>query len=93
MKIRYLLFIVPFILLYSCGGPLKVYTTQEKDVDFKSYKTFDFYEIKEEHLKLMEVNRRRLAMGYTDHWPCRSSRKSALLGTDPEHHLWAQLDD
>ena len=48
--------------LYSCGTSLKVYTTQEKDVDFKSYKTFDFYEIKEDHLRMKEVNRRRLAM-------------------------------
>ncbi|MCG8306564.1 MAG: DUF4136 domain-containing protein [Cytophagales bacterium] len=50
------------IMLFSCSSSLKVYTTNEKDVDFKSYKTFDFYEIKEEHLKMKEVNRRRLAM-------------------------------
>lgn len=48
--------------LYSCSTSLKVHTTQEKNVDFKSYKTFDFYEIKEDHLRMKEVNRRRLAM-------------------------------
>lgn len=62
MKFSVLLFISILALLSSCGGPLKVYTTHEKDVDFESYKTFDFYEIKEEHLALKEVNRRRLAM-------------------------------
>jgi len=57
--------IIPILLvfvLYSCSTSLKVYTTQEKDVDFKSYKTFDFYEVKEDHLRMKEVNRRRLAM-------------------------------
>ena len=62
MKFRYVLLLFTFILLYNCSSPLKVYTTQVDDVDFKSYKTFDFYEIKEEHLRLKEVNRRRLAM-------------------------------
>ena len=62
MKIKIPLLFSILVLAYSCSGPLKVYTTHEKDVDFKSYKTFDFYEVKEEHLKLKEVNRRRLAM-------------------------------
>ena len=62
MKFRYVLLLFTFVLLYSCSSPLKVYTSQVDDVDFKSYKTFDFYEIKEEHLRLKEVNRRRLAM-------------------------------
>lgn len=48
--------------MYNCSSSLKVYTAVEKNVDFTSYKTFDFYEIKEEHLKMKEVNRRRLAM-------------------------------
>lgn len=50
------------IMLFACSDTLKVYSTYEKDVDFKSYKTFDFYDIKEDHLRLKEVNRRRLAM-------------------------------
>jgi hypothetical protein len=58
---------LPFFLLlalfiYSCSNSLKIYTTHEKSADFNSYKTFDFYEIKEEHLRMKEVNRRRLAM-------------------------------
>jgi len=59
---RILLISLIGMLLMNCSTPLKVYTTHEKDVDFTSYKTFDFYEIKEEHLRLKEVNRRRLAM-------------------------------
>lgn len=62
MKIRLLLLSLVLLIGYGCSGPLKVYTTHEKDVDFKSYKTFDFYEIQEDHLRLKEVNRRRLAM-------------------------------
>jgi len=62
MKISLSILFSILILLVGCGGPLKVYTSHEKDVDFESYKTFDFYEIKEEHLALKEVNRRRLAM-------------------------------
>ena len=62
MKIRITLFAILAVLMYNCSSSIKVYTTKEKDVDFTSYKTFDFYEIKEEHLMMKEVNRRRLAM-------------------------------
>ena len=62
MKVRHSLYLIIVLAIYSCNSSLKVYTTHEKDVDFTSYKTFDFYEIQEEHLKLKEVNRRRLAM-------------------------------
>lgn len=62
MNIKLTLLLVLVFGLYSCSNTLKVYSTHEKDVDFKSYKTFDFYDIKEEHLSLKEVNRRRLAM-------------------------------
>lgn len=62
MKIKFILFFLLFTGLLSCSTSLKVYTTHEKDVDFKSYKTFDFYEVNEEHLRMKEVNRRRLAM-------------------------------
>lgn len=62
MKIQFTILLVLVFALYSCSNTLKVYSTHEKDVDFKSYKTFDFYEIKEEHLRMKEVNRRRLAM-------------------------------
>ncbi len=55
------LFIIPLVI-FGCSSSLKVYTTHDKSADLTSYKTFDFYEIKEEHLKLKEVNRRRLAM-------------------------------
>lgn len=55
-------FLITMLLAAACSSSLKVYTTHEKDVDFTAYKTFDFYEIKEEHLRLKEVNRRRLAM-------------------------------
>lgn len=54
--------LVLILFLSSCSSALKVYTTHDKKVDFKNYKTFNFYEIKEENLKLKEVNRRRLAM-------------------------------
>ena len=62
MKITTFLSLILISLLFGCSSSLKVYTTHEKDVDFTAYKTFDFYEIKEEHLRLKEVNRRRLAM-------------------------------
>lgn len=56
------LFLILVLFIYSCNSSLKIYTTHDKNADFSSYKTFDFYEIKEEHLKMKEVNRRRLAM-------------------------------
>jgi hypothetical protein len=62
MKIRIISLLSILTLTFSCGGPLKVHTTHEKNVDFSAYKTFDFYEIEEEHLRMKEVNRRRLAM-------------------------------
>jgi hypothetical protein len=62
MNIYSTLFVFFVLLLNSCSSSLKVYTTHDKNTDFSSYKTFDFYEIKEEHLQLKEVNRRRLAM-------------------------------
>lgn len=62
MKLKITLFAVLALLLYNCNNSLKIYTTKEKDADFASYKTFDFYEISEKHLNLKEVNRRRLAM-------------------------------
>ncbi len=49
-------------MIYGCSSSLKVYTSVDKDADFSAYKTFDFYEFNEEHLKLKEVNRRRLMM-------------------------------
>ena len=39
-----------------------MYSESNKEVDWSQYKTFDFFEIKEEHLQMKEVNRRRLAM-------------------------------
>ena len=62
MKISSILLIMLIALFNACSSSLKVYTTTDKNADLSSYKTFDFYEIKEEHLKLKEVNRRRLAM-------------------------------
>lgn len=54
--------LIVVLLINGCSSSLKVYTTHDKKADLSSYKTFNFYEIKEEHLKLKEVNRRRLAM-------------------------------
>ena len=62
MKKLFPLFIILTFAIYSCSSSLKVYTTHDKNADLGSYKTFDFYEIKEDHLKMKEVNRRRLAM-------------------------------
>lgn len=56
------IFLILTFFVYSCSSSLKIYTTHDKDADFNAYKTFNFYEIKEEHLKMKEVNRRRLAM-------------------------------
>jgi hypothetical protein len=50
------------IVLQACSSTIKVYSEHDRKIDFSQYKTFDFYEIKEEHLSLKEVNRRRLAM-------------------------------
>ena len=61
MKIRSLIYLFTIATL-SCSAPMKIYTTYDKTVDFSSYKTFNFYEIKEEYLQIKEVNRRRLAM-------------------------------
>ncbi len=61
MNIRIFLILLA-IVAFSCRAPMKVYTTVDKTVDFSSYKTFNFYEIREEHLHIKEVNRRRLAM-------------------------------
>ena len=66
-KITYMKFIIPAALLLifffqNCSSTLKVHTDSAKNLDFSQYKTFDFYEIKEEHLQMKEVNRRRLAM-------------------------------
>ncbi len=62
MKIKFALALTLIIAINSCSSSVKIYTSHDKDADFLSYKTFDFYEIKEEHLKMKEVNRRRLAM-------------------------------
>ena len=56
------LLLIISLLISSCSSALKVYTTHDKSIDFSSYKTFNFYEVKEEYLKMKEVNRRRLAM-------------------------------
>ena len=50
------------LIFQNCSSSLKVYSEHDKKVDFSQYKTFDFYEIKEEHLEMKKVNRRRLAM-------------------------------
>lgn len=55
------LFAILFII-QGCSSALKVHSEYDKKTDFSQYKTFDFYEIKEEHLQMKEVNRRRLAM-------------------------------
>jgi hypothetical protein len=64
IKMKYSLFATLLIALIfqNCSSSLKVYSEHDKKVDFSQYKTFDFYEIKEEHLEMKEVNRRRLAM-------------------------------
>ncbi len=56
------LFTILTLAVASCSAPMKIYTTVDKTVDFSTYKTFNFYDIKEEHLPIKEVNRRRLAM-------------------------------
>lgn len=62
MKIKILIVAFSSFFMFQCGSSVKVYTTKDKDADFSKYKTFNFYEINEEHLNLKEVNRRRLAM-------------------------------
>lgn len=62
MKIKIPFFLLLAVLMYNCSSSIKIYTTHEKDAVSNTYKTFNFYEIKEEHLKMKEVNRRRLAM-------------------------------
>jgi hypothetical protein len=62
MKQNIISFILIILILNGCSSSLKVYSEYDKKVDFSQYKTFSFYEIKEEHLKMKEVNRRRLAM-------------------------------
>ncbi len=62
MKLNIFITICISLLLASCSSALKVYSEHDKEADFSQYKTFSFYEIKEEHLKMKEVNRRRLAM-------------------------------
>jgi len=61
MNVRILLLLLAFAAA-SCSAPMKVYTTSDKTVDFSKYKTFNFYEIREDQLQIKEVNRRRLAM-------------------------------
>ena len=55
MKITTFLSLIIISLLFGCSSSLKVYTTHEKDVDFTTYKTFDFYEIKEIRNELTEI--------------------------------------
>jgi len=62
MKYNLLVLIIVSLILHSCSSSLKVYSEHDKKTDFSQYKTFNFYEIKEEHLAMKEVNRRRLAM-------------------------------
>jgi len=62
MKRSFLLVFTIILIFQSCSSSLKVYSDYDKTADFSQYKTFDFYEIKEQQLKLKEVNRRRLAM-------------------------------
>ena len=62
MKLRFTLFAILTLFMYNCNNSLKIYSTKDKEADFASYKTFNFYEISEKHLNLKEVNRRRLAM-------------------------------
>jgi hypothetical protein len=59
IRILFLLFVLAAV---SCSAPMKVSSNIDKSVDFSKYKTFNFYEIKEEHLPIKEVNRRRLVM-------------------------------
>ena len=87
MKIRHSLYLVLAIAIYSCGGPLKVYTSHEEGTDFKSYKTFDFYEITEEHLKMKEVNRRRLAMAVEVELGMKGIR-GYLIGSNRKMCIW-----
>ena len=62
MKHSLIISAILLIILQGCSSALKVYSEYDKKVDFSQYKTFNFYEIEEEHLKMKEVNRRRLAM-------------------------------
>ncbi|NJN25176.1 MAG: DUF4136 domain-containing protein [Cyclobacteriaceae bacterium] len=62
MKLIFPIGLLVLSMMYACSSSTKVYSSRDKSVDFSKYKTFDFYEIKEEHLKIKEVNRRRLAM-------------------------------
>jgi len=62
MKYQPLGFAALVLFFCSCSSSIKVYSEHDNKVDFSQYKTFNFYEIKEEHLAMKEVNRRRLAM-------------------------------
>ncbi len=62
-KFRIIIALFMISLLYHCGSTMRVHTDYDKGVDFSQYKTFDFFEIKEDQLKMKEVNMRRLLMG------------------------------
>ncbi len=62
-KFQIIIFFVLALSLFKCGSTMRVHTDYDKSVDFSQYKTFDFYEIKEDQLKMKEVNMRRLLMG------------------------------
>lgn len=62
MKYSIIGLIALVFVINSCSSSLKVYSEHDKKTDFSQFKTFNFYEIKEEHLAMKEVNRRRLAM-------------------------------
>ena len=63
MKIKLALFTVLLgFFLGACKSPMKIYSKYDKKTDFTVYKTFDFYEVTEEHLMMKEVNKRRLLM-------------------------------
>jgi len=60
MNIRILIVLLAIVAV-SCSAPMKIYTTVDKTIDFSSYKTFNFYDIREEHLLAMAIE---LELGY-----------------------------
>ncbi len=71
-----LLLIALPLLLTNCSSSLQVKTNYDKEADFSQYKTFDFYQIKEENSSLGELTWRRILMAIEQELGQKGIKKS-----------------
>ncbi len=76
-KLFYLfVFVLSAFFLTQCSDSLQVKTNYDESVDFSQYKTFDFYQIKEENGSLGELTWRRILMAIEQELGKKGIKKS-----------------